>query len=104
MNPSGAYCSHGRHQVASNCKVAGDRHGSYLVYQDAPVPWGELGRGVKLDFSSTLETALDIFIFSTISWSEWTVNMFRNGLKYLLAGAAVPHVLSSVLQPTPPMG
>jgi len=68
------------------------------------MPWKELGKGVEVDVSSTLNPALDSLLFSITNCFEWTANMLRNGLNYLLFGAAVPHVLSSVLQPTPPMG
>ena len=104
MKPAVGYCNNGRHQVASNYERPEDRHGSYLVYQEDPMPWTQLGKGVKRDASSSLNPALDSFLFWVSICFEWTANMFRNGLYYLLAGAAVPHVLSSVLQPTPPMG
>jgi hypothetical protein len=97
-------CNHGRHQVALNCKVTIDRHGTWQLYQDDPMPWTQLGKGVEVDASSTLKSAFDTSFCSINFYFEWVAKMFRAGLYYLLAGAAAPHVLSSVLQLTPPMG
>jgi hypothetical protein len=104
MNPFLERCNHGGHQVALKCKATVDRHGTWQVYQDDPMPWTQLGKGVEVDASSTLKSALDTSFFSSNFYFEWAVKMLRTGLYYLLAGASVPRVLSSVLQPTPPMG
>jgi len=68
------------------------------------MPWRQLGKGVEVVASSSLNSLLESFLFRISIYLEWTANMFRTGLYYLLAGGVVPNVLSSVLQPTPPMG
>jgi len=69
------------------------------------MPPTELVSGLTVDSLSTLKLVFDIFLFGININFGWAATMVRSGLKYLLLGGAVlPHVLSTVLQPTPPMG
>jgi hypothetical protein len=65
----------------------------------------ELVSGLTVDTLSTLKLVFNTFLFSINIHFSWATTIVRNGLEYLLLGGAVlPHVLSSVIQPTPPMG
>lgn len=72
------------------------------TYQDASDRARQWSHGRQL---STLKLVFDTFLFGINIHFGWVATMVRNGLKYLLlGGAALPRVLCSVLQPSPPMG
>jgi hypothetical protein len=69
------------------------------------MPLPEVDYSLKADSLSTARQVCDTFTLGLKIYFDRTAAMIRNGLKYLLlAGTAVPHVLSTTLQPTPPMG